>query len=88
MKKTLFIAGALALAAFYPAPAALAAQYGWEAQKAAIGCTAADIGQAFEGNFSRWALPPFIGGVHLKAGQYTEPVIGADGERRCVVRGN
>jgi hypothetical protein len=80
--KTTILAAALLLAA---APAS-AAEYGVKAQLDAMGCTGAGIGAAFRGDFSAWVLPSFIGGNHMKDGQYIEAVTGADGVRRCVVR--
>ena len=81
--KAIILAAGLALAA---SPAS-AAEYGTKATLDAMGCTGAGIGAAFSGDFSAWVLPDFIPGKHLRAGQYIEAVTGADGVRRCVVRG-
>lgn len=66
---------------------ASATEYGTKATLDAMGCTGAGIAAAFNGDFSAWVLPDFIPGKHLRAGQYIEAVTGADGVRRCVVRG-
>ena len=81
--KAFILAGLLACAAIPTS----AAEYGVKPQLDAMGCTGSGIAQAFRGDFSRWVLPDFIGGNHLRAGQYIEAVTGADGVRRCVVRG-
>lgn len=81
--KALLIAATLAALS---APAS-AREYGVKAQLDAMGCTGAGIAQAVHGDFSHWVLPNFIPGNHLRAGQYIEAEIGADGQRRCVVRG-
>jgi len=66
---------------------AAATQYGWQAQLDAISCTAGDIGDAAQGDFKDWVLPGFVPGKHLAAGQWTEPMRGADGVLRCPVNG-
>ena len=81
--KTIILTAALMGYAIAPASAT---DYGWKAQLDAMGCTGAGIGQAFRGDFSQWVLPSFIGGTHMKAGQWIEAQTGADGVRRCKVR--
>ena len=39
-------------------------------QHAANACFVETVKEAGSGNFSRWVLPDFIGGTHLRAGQY------------------
>lgn len=81
--KTLILTAALAVASI---PAS-AAEYGVKPALDAMGCAGSGIAQAFRGDFSNWVLPDFIGGKHLRAGQYIAVEYGADGVRRCVVRG-
>lgn len=52
------------------------AAYGIDAQKAALSCTGVTISEAFRGDFSRWALPSFISGKHLLAGQWVDETCG------------
>lgn len=80
--KALILTAALAVAAI----PAHAAEYGTKATLDAMGCTGAGIAQAAHGDFSAWVLPDFIGGKHLRAGQYIVAEYGADGVRRCVVK--
>ena len=64
-----------------------ARDFGKNAQLDAMGCTGSAIAQAVRGDFSAWVLPDVVPGNHLRAGQYVEAETGADGVRRCVVRG-
>lgn len=81
--KAIILAGALAVASL----PANATEYGVKPQLDAMGCTGAGIAAAFSGDFSAWVLPSWVRGKHLAAGQYIEAVTGADGVRRCVVKG-
>ena len=72
MKTIIFAAALLAAGAAH-------AEYGIEAQKAALRCTGATISEAASGDFSRWVLPSWVPGKHLRAGQYLD--------ERCDVRG-
>lgn len=81
--KAIFLAAGLALAASN----ASATEYGVKPTLDAMGCTGAGIAAAASGDFSAWVLPSWVPGKHLAAGQYIEAVTGADGVRRCVVRG-
>lgn len=80
--KAFFLAAALTIAAI----PAFATDYGVKPTLDAMGCTGAGIAQAVNGDFSAWVLPDFIGGKHLRAGQYIVAETGADGVRRCVVK--
>lgn len=82
--KSLILTAAALVALSAPASAR---EFGVKAQLDAMGCTGAGIAQAVNGDFSAWVLPGFIPGNHLRAGQYIEAETGADGVRRCVVRG-
>lgn len=81
--KPLILTAILAIASI----PAHARDFGKNAQLDAMGCTGSAIAQAVRGDFSAWVLLDFIGGNHLRAGQYVEAETGADGVRRCVVRG-
>lgn len=73
MKTIILAAAILAL------PFTAQAGYGIDAQRRALECTGKTISQASRGNFSNWVLPEFIGGTHLRAGQYLD--------ENCTVRG-
>jgi hypothetical protein len=49
---------------------ALAACSGFETQKKMLACTGATIQQAAHGDFSGWVLPAFVGGRHMRPGQW------------------
>jgi len=83
MKKLTLVATLLG----YAISPASATEYGWKAQLDAMGCTGAGIAQASKGDFSHWVLPSFIGGTHMKPGEWIEAETGADGVRRCKVVG-
>ena len=82
--KALILAAATAAAISSPAHAT---EYGVKPALDAMGCAGSGIAQAFRGDFSNWVLPKFLGVKSLRAGQYIAVEYGADGVRRCVVRG-
>lgn len=72
--KTLIIAVALL------ASGAAHAGYGIDAQGRALNCTGSTIRQAVvNGDFSKWVLPGFIPGKHLRAGQWLDEHCGVQG---------
>ncbi len=85
--KLTLIASAMAMAgAISGAHPAQALEYGGKQALDNAGCAGAGIAAAFKGDFSAWVLPNFIGGNHMKAGQFIWAETGTDGVRRCVVR--
>ena len=69
----------IVLTAAILAPGIAHAGYGIEAQKRALSCAGSTIRQATQGDFSKWVLPDFIPGNHLRAGQWLDD--------NCQVRG-
>lgn len=49
-----------------------AVEYGIDVQKRMIVCTGATIKEAANLDFSRWVLPAWMPGKHLRAGQYLD----------------